>query len=60
MDGESATSPDSTTGSTVDGTAVHLLNMMKENKVELLILTLIAQQLGWLTAATTQLSGVCF
>jgi hypothetical protein len=59
-DGLSATSTDSTTGTGVDSRAVHLLNMMKENKVEILILTLIAQQLGWLTTATTSLQGVCF
>ena len=33
---------------------------MKENKLEILILTLIAQQLGWLSTATQQLGGVCF
>lgn len=59
-DGLSATSQDSTTGTAIDSRAVHLLNLMKENKVEILILTLIAQQLGWLTTATTSLQGVCF
>ncbi len=60
MDGDSATSPDSTTGSDAGVTAVHLLTMLKENKLEVLIMALIAQQMGWLATATTQLSGVCF
>lgn len=60
MDDVSASSTDSTTSSGDVTTVVHLLNMLKENKLEVLILALIAQQMGWLAAATTQLSGVCF
>jgi len=61
MDDESATTTtDSTTSSGDVTTVVHLLNMLKENKLEVLILALIAQQMGWLATATSQLSGVCF
>jgi hypothetical protein len=60
MDGQSATSTDSTTGTTIDGRAVHLLNLLKENNLQVLVAILIAQQMGWLSTATTHLSGVCF
>jgi len=60
MDGDSATPSDSTTGSDAGVTAVHLLTMLKDNKLEVLIFALIAQQMGWLSTGITQLSGVCF
>jgi len=60
MDDVSAPTTDSTTSSGDVTTVVHLLNMLKENKLEVLIVALIAQQMGWLATATSQLSGVCF
>jgi hypothetical protein len=60
MDDVSATSTDSTTPSGDVTTIVHLLNLLKQNKLEVLVGALIAQQMGWLTTATTHLSGVCF
>ena len=60
MDDVSASSTDSTTSSGDVTTVVHLLNMIKENKLEVLILALIAQQMGWLSTVASHVSGVCF
>lgn len=60
MDDVSASSTDSTTPSGDVTTVVHLLDKLKENKIEVLILALIAQQMGWLATATSHVSGVCF
>ena len=60
MDGDSATSTARTTGSDTGVTAVHLLTMLKEIKLEVRIVELIAREMGWIATATTQLSGVCF
>lgn len=60
MDDASAASTDSTTPSGDVTAVVHLLNMIKENKLEVLILALIAQQMGWLSTAASHVSGVCF
>jgi len=38
----------------------HLLNIAKENPIPVMLGILIAQQMGWLSQATTQLAGVCF
>jgi len=38
----------------------HLLTMFKENPIPVMLGILIAQQMGWLATATSQISGVCF
>lgn len=59
MGDEVQTSTNSTDSAGASGVA-HLLNHVKENPVAYMIGLLILQQMGWLSQATTQLSGVCF
>jgi len=59
MADEVGTSPTSTDSSGVVGIR-HLLTVAKENPIPVMLGILIAQQMGWLSQATTQLAGVCF
>ena len=53
------TSENSTDTSSAAGIG-HLLTLAKENPIPVMLGILIAQQMGWLATATSQLSGVCF
>ena len=59
MSDEVQTSTSSTDSSSA-ATVGHLLTMIKENPIPVMLGVLIAQQMGWLATATSQLSGVCF
>lgn len=52
-------SPTTSESSGVTGFS-HLLALAKENPIPVMLGLLIAQQMGWLSTAATQLHGVCF
>lgn len=51
---------ENSTDSTGAGGIGHLITLAKENPIPVMLGVLIAQQLGWLTTAASQLHGVCF
>jgi hypothetical protein len=53
------TSENSTDSSSAAGIG-HLFQLAKENPIPVMLGVLIAQQMGWLTYAATELHGVCF